>query len=126
MNDKQQYGQGCEIGNAAWLSVNAATVRADAYVKAATGYYRPEDLHQDLMYTDSANPEAIRFCWSNTGNENAFNFAEVICGVDAKPLIADATQRTIVVKSLIGLLREIWILIPLTTLSFNQKLAIYM
>ena len=95
VNDKQQYGQGCEIGNAAWLPVNAATARADAYAKGATGYYRPEDLHQDLMYTNSTNPEAVRFCWSNTGNETAFNFAEVICGVDNKPLIADATKRTV-------------------------------
>lgn len=95
VNNNQQYGQGCEIGNAAWLPVNAATARADAYAKGATGYYRPEDLHQDLMYTDSANPEAVRFCWANTGNEDAFNFAEVICGVDDKPLIADATKRTV-------------------------------
>ena len=98
VNDKQQYGQGCEIGNAAWLPVNASTVRADAYAKDATGYYRPEDLHQDLMYMNSANPEAVRFCWTNTGNEDAINFAEVICGVDTKPLIAAATQRTIVVN----------------------------
>lgn len=47
------------------------------------------------MYTDSTNPEAVRFCWTNTGNEDAFNFAEVICGVDDKPLTADATKRTV-------------------------------
>lgn len=30
VNNTQQYGQGCEIGNATWLLVNAATARADA------------------------------------------------------------------------------------------------
>jgi hypothetical protein len=98
VNNNQQYGQGCEIGNAAWIGVNAITARSDADAAGATGYYRPEDLHEDPMYQDELNPEAVRFCWADTGNEGAKNYAEVICGVDSAPLIADNTQRTVVVN----------------------------
>ncbi len=94
----QQFGQGCEIGNAAWVLVNAATARADANAARATGYYRPEDLELDPHYHDPANPQAVRFCWTNTGNEEAKNYAEVVCGVDSAPLTASATQRTVVVN----------------------------
>lgn len=94
----QQYGQGCEIGNAGWVSVNAATARANANANGATGYYRPEDLHQDPMYQDETNPEAVRFCWTNTGNEGGKNYAEVMCGVDSAPLTASNTQRSVAVN----------------------------
>lgn len=93
-----QYGQGCEIGNAAWVEVNPAIARADAHAKGATGYYRPEDLELDPMYLDPSNPSAARFCWANTGSEGAKNYAEVVCGVDASPLTASASQRTVVVN----------------------------
>ena len=95
VENAQQYGQGCEIGNAAWVPVNAATARADANAAGATGYYRPEDLHQDPMYRDATNPEAVRFCWTNTGNEDARNYAEVVCGVDRAPLTASNTLRSV-------------------------------
>ncbi len=98
VNNAQQYGQGCEIGNAAWLRVNAATARRDADAAGATGYYRPEDLHQDPLYADPANPDAVRFCWANTGNEDGKNFGEVVCGIDARPLTASATERTVAVN----------------------------
>lgn len=97
----QQFGQGCEIGNAAWIEVSAATARADADRVGATGYYRPEDLHEDPMFRDSANPDAVRFCWTNTGNGDAQNWAEVLCGIDAKPLVASATERSVVVNRFI-------------------------
>lgn len=97
----QSFGQGCEIGNAAWVPVTAANARADAREAGATGYYRPEDLHQDLLFADPANPAAVRFCWTNTGNEDAKNYAEVICGVDSAPLTASATRRTVVVNRFI-------------------------
>jgi secreted PhoX family phosphatase len=97
-DDRQQFGQGCEIGNAAWVPVHAATARADADANGASGYYRPEDLEQDPMYRDSANPQAVRFCWTDTGNEGAKNYAEVVCGVDSAPLTASNTQRTVVVN----------------------------
>jgi secreted PhoX family phosphatase len=90
----QQYGQGCEIGNAAWVSVNAATARANADANGATGYYRPEDLHDDPLYTGPG----VRFCWTNTGNEDGYNYAEVVCAVDSDPLLANPSQRTVVVN----------------------------
>ena len=94
----QQFGQGCEIGNGAWVPVNAATARTDANTAGATGYYRPEDLELDPMYKDAAHPDAVRFCWINTGNEAAKNYGEVICGVDSAPLTASSTQHTVTVN----------------------------
>ncbi len=79
-----QYGQGCEIGEGAWLRVNPLTARADANAKGATGYYRPEDLHEDPAYPGPG----VRFCWTNTGNESVRNYAEVMCGIDSNPLPA--------------------------------------
>lgn len=97
----QQFGQGCEVGNAAWLAVNAATARADANRLGATGYYRPEDLHEDPLFRNSDLPNAVRFCWTNTGNEEAGHYGEVVCGVDNEPLIASSTQRTVTVNRFI-------------------------
>ena len=94
VDNTQQYGQGCEIGNAAWVSVTAANARTDARTNGATGYYRPEDLHGDPTYQGPG----VRFCWTNTGNEDGSNYAEVVCGVDEAPLTASATQRTVVVN----------------------------
>lgn len=101
VSNAQQVGQGCEIGNAAWVPVNAASARSDANTARATGFYRPEDLHIDPLFRDPANPDAVRFCWTNTGNEGASNFAEVVCGVDSAPLTASSTQRTVVVNRFI-------------------------
>jgi len=98
VSNNQQVGQGCEIGNAAWVPVNAATARNDANSAQATGYYRPEDLHEDHLFKDPVNPDAVRFCWANTGNEGAGNYGEVVCGVDSAPLTASNTQRTVVVN----------------------------
>ena len=98
LNNTQQYGQGCEIGNATWIGVNAATARADAASRGTTGYYRPEDLHGDPMFKDAAHPAAVRFCWTNTGNEDAQNYAEVVCAVDSEPQSVDASRRTVVVN----------------------------
>lgn len=97
-DSRQQFGQGCEVGNAAWIPVQAKDARADANRQGATGYYRPEDLHQDPMYIDKANPAAVRFCWANTGNEDAKNFGEIICGIDSDPMLADANTRSVVVN----------------------------
>ncbi len=98
VNNNQQVGQGCEVGNAAWVPVNAASARIDANAVGATGYYRPEDLELDPLYRDAANPQAVRFCWTNTGNEGAKHYAEVMCGVDSAPLAAVANQRSVVVN----------------------------
>jgi hypothetical protein len=87
-----QYGQGCEIGAGDWIEIDAKNARADADQKGATGFYRPEDLHADPVYAG----EGIRFCFANTGNEGAKNYAEVVCMTDAAPLetpVADAEGK---------------------------------
>jgi hypothetical protein len=95
----QQYGQGCEVGNAAWISVSAASARSDANTRGATGYYRPEDLHQDPLFeAPDSDPSAIRFCWTNTQIEEGGSFGEVMCAVDVEPLVASAVQRTVLVS----------------------------
>ncbi len=76
-----QFGQGAEIGEGAWVQVNALTARADANTRGATGYYRPEDLHQDPTYTGIG----ARVCWTNTGNPAAKNWSEVVCAIDETP-----------------------------------------
>lgn len=96
-DDKQQQGQGCEVGNGAWIEVAAAAARSDANAFGATGYYRPEDLHLDPVFEPAANhPNAIRFCWTNTGDEDASHFGEVLCAVDREPALADANERTVI------------------------------
>ena len=79
--DKVQFGQGCETGSAGWVEVKASKARAEANFKGATGFYRPEDLHADPAYSG----EGIRFCWTDTGNEGAKNYAETMCAVDLAP-----------------------------------------
>lgn len=98
VENEQRYGQGCEIGMGAWIAVNAATARADANNKGATGFYRPEDLEIDPLYRDAANPSAVRFCWTNTGNEASGNYGEVMCGIDKEPLITTVTDSSGVLK----------------------------
>lgn len=87
---RQQFGQGCEIGKANWIGpINPFNVRDEANALQATGYYRPEDSHRDQMYVAPENfPSSVRFCWTNTGNETAKNFAEVMCAVDHEPATA--------------------------------------
>jgi secreted PhoX family phosphatase len=79
--DFPQYGQGCEIGLAAWVGVGALTARSDANARGATGYYRPEDLHTDPTFEDPG----VRFCWTNTGEEDTGDYAEVVCAADSNP-----------------------------------------
>lgn len=93
-----QPGQGCEVGRLNWvlLAPQAAEVgdnvnvlprigREAANDAGATGYYRPEDLHMDPNFNPTAagfGPNAIRFCFANTGNAGSEQYGEVICGVD--------------------------------------------
>jgi secreted PhoX family phosphatase len=78
-----QYGQGCEIGQGAWVRIDdVANARGDADAKGATGYYRPEDGHFDPVYTGAG----FRFCWTNTGSESAVNYGEVLCMIDTNPM----------------------------------------
>ncbi len=94
VDNRQQAGQGCEIGAGTWIPlVPTATEtgedlglprigREAADTAAATGYYRPEDLHVDPMFSDPNFPNAVRFCFAATGNAAGSNFGEVQCAVD--------------------------------------------
>lgn len=93
-NTSQQFGQGCEIGNGAWIGVSAANARTDANTAGATGYYRPEDLELDPMFSGVG----ARICWTNTGLADGGNYGEVLCAVDSAPLVANAAQRTVIVN----------------------------
>ncbi|GAB2190813.1 hypothetical protein MAH1_24210 [Sessilibacter sp. MAH1] len=89
-SSRQQAGQGCEVGNASWIEVDAANARVQANGRGATGYYRPEDMHRDPMFVDATNPDAVRFCWTNTGRTGSGQVGEVICGIDSAPLTASS------------------------------------
>ncbi|MFQ5740405.1 MAG: alkaline phosphatase PhoX [Acidobacteriota bacterium] len=80
-----QYGQGCEVGQGAWVKVNAPTARSDADAAGATGHFKPEDLHRDPLYEG----EGVRLCWTDSGRASAGHFAEVMCAIDADPDAAD-------------------------------------
>lgn len=77
-----QFGQGCEIGQGAWVKVDAINMRTSAAISGATGYYRPEDGHFDLNYKGPG----VKFCWTNTGNASAKNYGEVMCMIDVNPI----------------------------------------
>jgi hypothetical protein len=76
-----QFGQGCEVGDGAWVNVSARIAREDAYAKGATGFYRPEDLHRDPMFEG----DGVRFCWTNSGRFSAGHYGETVCGIDHVP-----------------------------------------
>lgn len=96
-DSRVQVGQGCEVGNASWFEVDPDNARVEANAGGATGYYRPEDMHLDRMYSDAENPEAVRFCWTNTGRTSSGQVGEVVCGVDSAPLAA-SEELTVVVN----------------------------
>ncbi len=98
-NDRQQFGQGCEVGNGTWLPVSAPNARADADRVGATGYYRPEDLEIDPMYRDANG--GVRLCWMDTQSRGAQMYGELVCAVDSAPLVADSSQRTVVASRLL-------------------------
>ncbi|MDT8407900.1 MAG: DUF839 domain-containing protein [Methylococcales bacterium] len=96
-DNRPQFGQGCEVGSADWVGVNAATARADANANGATGYYRPEDLHRDPSFLG----QGVRFCWANTGLASGGNYGEVMCAIDSAPNQAAAGELTVMVNRFI-------------------------
>lgn len=84
-----QFGQGCEVGVAAWVRVGASSARADAHDRGATGFYRPEDLHRDPLH---AGP-GMRVCWATTGRRAASEFGSVLCAVDETPVPEVRSER---------------------------------
>lgn len=95
---RQQTGQGCEVGSAAWIAVEPDAARAQARNRGATGYFRPEDLERDPRYTDPDHPQAVRVCWANTGYTGVQHYGEVLCAVDRAPSGADAGRQTVTVQ----------------------------
>jgi hypothetical protein len=85
-----QSGQGCEVGDAAWVQIDPARARDDASDRKATGYMRPEDLHLDPAYQE----DGVKFCWSNTGHAAAGNYGEVMCAIDYTPVPLVPTIKT--------------------------------
>ncbi|GAB6067824.1 hypothetical protein JCM13664_11430 [Methylothermus subterraneus] len=85
-----RFGQGAEVGVAAWVKIDPVNARQDAHNKGATGYYRPEDLEIDPAYVG----EGVRFCWANTQREDAESYAEVLCAIDRAPYARDEQTRS--------------------------------
>ena len=110
-DDRQQFGQGCEVGNGAWIPL-APTVASEisidggaprigreaANAAGATAYYRPEDLHRDPLFSDPDQPQAIRFCFAATGNHAGSNYGEVQCAIDQDVTAATGTTGEIVLN----------------------------
>ena len=111
-DNSQQYGQGCEIGNGAWVALTPTLAetgagtgmprigREAAFDAGATSYYRPEDLHRDPMYTGS-NPNAVRFCFASTGNQSGDNYGEVLCAIDQDVTNATGTTGEVTINRFI-------------------------
>ena len=115
--DLQQFGQGCEIGNGAWIPLTPTAASAPtaapessidkgklrigreaAHAAGATAYYRPEDLHRDPLFSDPDQPDAIRFCFAVTGNHAGSNYGEVQCAIDRDVTAATGTTGEIVLN----------------------------
>ncbi len=113
-DDLQQFGQGCEVGNGAWVPLSPAVAsevsldvgktrvgREAAAAAGATAYYRPEDLHRDPMFSDPDRPDAVRFCFAVTGNHAGSNYGEVQCAIDQAVTAATGTTGEIVLNRFI-------------------------
>ncbi len=96
------WGQGAETGNGAWVAVNLAgqnvvdpqnniILRNAQLLQKFTGYYRPEDMDVDPI---AAEDGVFRACWANTGRmshtdsslvENSGVKPEIMCLVENPP-----------------------------------------
>lgn len=79
-------GQGNNTGAGKWFQLssdsdNAGDLAAQANAAGGyTGYYRPERMAIDPI---AAAEGRFRACWTNTGNDVAANWGEVMCMTDA-------------------------------------------
>jgi hypothetical protein len=85
------YGQGLQRGGALWIGPVATfdptlgeSSRQWAISNNATGYYRPEDLHDDDTYTGPG----VRVYWTNTGVASGKFYAETLQMIDPYPVSA--------------------------------------
>jgi secreted PhoX family phosphatase len=107
-NSPNDTGQGTEIGQGVWTSINPlqfTDVNGNVLLRNAqvaqrfTGYYRPEDMDRDPIAEEN---DILRMCFTATGRmsngggssvETASTFGEVLCLVDA-PNAAAVTGAT--------------------------------
>jgi len=85
------FGQGFQRGEGKWIGpvdTNDPTLGRSSGQWArdnnATGFYRPEDLHQDPTFAGTG----ARFFWTNTGNSGGKFWAETLAMVDPSPDLA--------------------------------------
>jgi hypothetical protein len=94
-SNNTDYGQGSETGKGIWVLIDELPdadgnigLRAAQAARKLTGYYRPEDMEQDLLAEAQG---VVRVCWTATGRmsnggnsvvEAAANYGEVLCLVD--------------------------------------------
>lgn len=111
------YGQGSEIGQGIWITVNAAS-HSDAFgninlgnaqnALGLTGYYRPEDMDRDPLAMANG---MVRMCWANTGRitnavtsdiETGHNYGEIMCLTDNVFTGANTGRAPIVTRLVTG------------------------
>ena len=100
------FGQGDNTGAGKWvgpLTVTTTTSLAAQALAAGgyTGYYRPEDMDLDPLELAQGR---VRACWTNTGNDTAAQWGEVLCLNDEPtPDASFATgTRPVVMPFIIG------------------------
>lgn len=90
------FGQGDNTGAGKWvgpLTVTTTTSLAAQALGAGgyTGYYRPEDMDMDPVALAKGH---VRLCWTNTGNDTAEQWGEVLCMTDEPTAETDFTTGT--------------------------------
>jgi len=96
---KENFGQGCEEGTAIWIEVYPVHARTKAQ-EIGTGYYRPEDLHDDPTYRDPTHPQGARYCWSTTGKKEGRHWGAVFCAID--PNVPTSSAKVEVTRFITG------------------------
>jgi hypothetical protein len=86
LNGGNDYGQGTQTGQGAWIPIcqaaacNGANLRAATVANKLTGYYRPEDSEIDGPALAAGQ---VKWCANNTGNEGEdHSWGETICLTD--------------------------------------------
>jgi len=79
LGDGSSFGQGANYGKGEWIGpIVAASARADAQAKGASGFWRPEDMDRDPLFGGG-----VRACFTATGNAATHLYGEVDCFTDA-------------------------------------------
>jgi hypothetical protein len=96
LNSGNDYGQGTQTGQGAWIPIcqaagcDGANLRTATVANKLTGYYRPEDAEIDRP---SLAAGQVKWCANNTGNEGEdHSWGETICVTDGT--LADGLSNT--------------------------------